>query len=111
MCTTNLKRMSLGTDRDAPACIQANDVKKEPPAKRNVKRPKHTVREPGPDQIYRWVLPCYNVDIVNEPCPRHKKLKLFSIWATCKLCKYKNAYFRAFGVKTKFLIGYRSLDV
>ena len=33
MCTTNLKRMSPGTDCDALACIQANRVKKGPPEK------------------------------------------------------------------------------
>ena len=37
MCAASLKSMSLGPDRDAPACVDANNVKKEPAAKRNVK--------------------------------------------------------------------------
>ena len=34
----SLKRMSLGPDCDAPACVDAKNMKKEPTAKRNVKR-------------------------------------------------------------------------
>ena len=37
MCATNLKRMSLGPNRDVPACVDAKNVKKELAAKRNVK--------------------------------------------------------------------------
>ena len=50
MCAANLKRMSLGPDHDAPACIDAKNVKKELATKRNVKRPKTTTRESGPAQ-------------------------------------------------------------
>ena len=42
MCAVNLKRMSLGTDRDSPSCLRAN--KKEQPGKRNVEHPKRTTR-------------------------------------------------------------------
>ena len=38
MCATSLKRMSLGPDCDTPACANAKNMKKEPTAKRNVKR-------------------------------------------------------------------------
>ena len=38
MCAANLKRMSLGPDYDALGCIDYKNVKKEPVAKRNVKR-------------------------------------------------------------------------
>ena len=38
MCVASLKRMSLGPEHDAPACVDANKVKKEPTTKRNVKR-------------------------------------------------------------------------
>ena len=37
ICATSLKRMSLGPDCDAPACVDAKNVKKESIAKRNVK--------------------------------------------------------------------------
>ena len=57
-CTVNLERMSLGTDGDALACIEAN--KKEAPAKRNVKRAKCTKRERLPGQTYKWVEKCYD---------------------------------------------------
>ena len=41
---TNLKRMSLGIDRDTPTCIQANNIKKVARLeKRNVERPKCTM--------------------------------------------------------------------
>ena len=43
-CAANLKRMSLGPDCDALVCIDAKNTKKEPVAKRNVKRPKRTTR-------------------------------------------------------------------
>ena len=38
MCVASLKRVSLGPDCDAPACIDAKNVKKELAAKRNMKR-------------------------------------------------------------------------
>ena len=43
ICTANLKRISLSTDRDSASCIEAN--KKEAQAKRNVKHPKRTTRD------------------------------------------------------------------
>ena len=36
MSATNLKKMSLGPDRDARACVDAKNVKKAPTTKRNV---------------------------------------------------------------------------
>ena len=87
MCAANMKRMSLGPDRDASAWIEAKDVKKEPPAKRNVKRPKRTTRERLPGHTYKWVLPCYDVKEVSKPRPGYKKPKVVAIWATCILCK------------------------
>ena len=53
MCAINMKRMSLGPDRDASAWIEAKDVKKEPPAKRNVKRAKRTTRGRLPGHSYK----------------------------------------------------------
>ena len=38
MCATSLKRMSFGPDRDAIACLDAKNMKKETVAKRNMKR-------------------------------------------------------------------------
>ena len=73
MSAAKLKKMSLGTDCNAPACIEAKNVKKELLAKRNVKRPKCTTRERGPGQIYKGVGPCYDVNKVSKPRPRYKK--------------------------------------
>ena len=53
MCVANLKRMLLGPDHDAPACIDAKSMKKELETKRNVKRQKCTMRERGPVQTYK----------------------------------------------------------
>ena len=97
----SLKRMSLGPDRDALACVNAKDVKKEPAAKRNVKRRECTTREHGPFHTYKWVLPCYNMNKVSKPHPGYKKDQVLAICAACKLCKYKNTDFKVFGVKTK----------
>ena len=47
MCATSLKGMSLGLDHDTLACVDAKNVKKEPIAKRNVKRQKFTSRDRG----------------------------------------------------------------
>ena len=101
MCAANLKRISLGPDCDAPACIDAKNVKKELAAKRNVKRPKRTTGECGPDQTYKWVVPCYDVNKVSKPRPGYEKDQVLTIWATCKLCKYKNPDFKAFSAKAK----------
>ena len=49
MCTVNLKRMFLGPDHDALGCIEAKDMKKETPTKRNVKRLKRTTRARVPN--------------------------------------------------------------
>ena len=101
MCAANLKSMSLDPDHDALAFIYATNVKKELTTKRNVKRQKCTTRERGPDQTYKWVVPCYDMNEVSKLCPRYKKDQVLAIWATCKLCKYKNPDFKAFGVNTK----------
>ena len=65
--------MSLGTDSNAPACIEANNVKNEAVAKRNVKRPKRNMRERVYGKTHKWVVPCFDVNIVNESRPRYKK--------------------------------------
>ena len=101
MCAANLKRLSLGPDRDAPVCIEAKNTSKEQAAKRNVKRPKSTTRKCTPIQIYKWVVPCYNVNKMSKPCLGYKKDQVIAIWVTCKLCKYKSLDFKAFGLKTK----------
>ena len=101
MCATSLKRMSLGPDRDAPNCVDAKNVKKEPTTKRNVKRQKHTLRDRGPIQTYKWVLSFYDVNEVSELCPRYRKDRVLAMCATCKLCKYKIPDFKAFGVNSK----------
>ena len=87
-CTTNLGRMSLGTNGDALACIEAN--KKETPAKRNVKRPKRAKKERVPNQTYKWLEKCYALKKVVDKRPGLKKPKVITIWATCILCRYKN---------------------
>ena len=66
MCATSLKRMSLGPDRDTPACVDAKNVKKELTTKRNMKRQKRTSRDRGPVQTYKGVVPCYNVKEVSN---------------------------------------------
>ena len=101
ICVASLKRMSLGPHCDAPACIDAKNVKKEPATKKNMKRQKRTTREHGPIQTYKWVVPCYGMNKMSKPHPGYKKDQVLPIWATCKLCKYKNPDFKAFGVKTK----------
>ena len=99
-CTVNLERMSLGAEGDAPACIEAK--KKEAPTKRNVKSAKRTKRERAPGQTYKWVEKCYDMKTVLDKRPGlKKKLKVIGIWATCKLCSYKNPDAKAYGVKTK----------
>ena len=47
-CTARLETISLGADGDARACIEAN--KKEAPAKRTMKRARHTKKERVPGQ-------------------------------------------------------------
>ena len=89
----------MGTDDDAPTCIE--DHKKKAPAKRNVKRAKRTKRERVPNQTYKWVEKCYDVNKVVDKRPGLKKPKVITIWATCILCRYKNPNARAYGVKTK----------
>ena len=79
MCATSSKRMSLGPDHDAPACIDAKNVKKEPIAKRNVKRQKYTLRDRGPVQTYKWILPCYNVNEVSKLHLGYKKDQVLAI--------------------------------
>ena len=111
MCATSLKRMSLGPDCDAPACVDAKNVKKEPIAKRNVRRQKRTSRDRGPIQTYKWVLPYYSLNKVCKPNPGYKKYQVLTIWATCKLCKYQNPDFKAIEVRKKYLIVHRDLDV
>ena len=50
-CTAHLKRISLGTDGDARACIEAK--KKGAPVKRTVKHARRTRKEHVPSQTYR----------------------------------------------------------
>ena len=111
MCTTNLKRMSLGPDCDALACVDAKNVKKELEAKRNMKRQNCTMRECGFGQTYKWVVSCCNMNKLSKLCLGYKKNQVLIIWATCKLCKYRNPDFKAFGVKTKILNMHHCLDV
>ena len=101
MCTVNLKRMSLGTGHDALACMEENNGKRKPAAKRNVKRPKFTMRKRVPGQSCKRVLPCFDMNEVSKPRLGYKKPKMVAIWATCILCKYKNPECKAFGAKTK----------
>ena len=45
---------------------------------------------------------CSHKKEVADPCARFKKHpKPIAIWATCKLCLYKNPKAKAYGVKTK----------
>ena len=73
MCAASLKRMSLGPDHGAPACVNAKNVKKEPTAKRNVKCRKRTSRDRGPIKTYKWVLPWFDVDKVPKLRSGYKK--------------------------------------
>ena len=50
-CTARLERISLGTDGDVHASIEAK--KKEAPMKRTVKRARRTKKERVPGQTYR----------------------------------------------------------
>ena len=98
--TAHLERISLGADGDARTSIEAN--KKEAPAKRTVKCARHTKKERVPGRTYRWVENCFHTKEVPDPHARHKKHpKPIAIWATCKLCLYKNSKAKAYGVKTK----------
>ena len=101
MCAASLKRMSLCPDHDAPACVNAKNMKKEQTAKRNVKRQKRTSRDYEPVQTYKWVLPCFDMNEVSKQRPGYKKDQVLAIWATSKLCNYKNPDFKAFDVKSK----------
>ena len=56
MFVANLKRMSLGPDHDALACVDAKNMEKELIARRNVKHRKCTMREYGPGQTHKWVV-------------------------------------------------------
>ena len=99
-CTAHLERISLGTDGGARASIEAK--KKEAPAKRTVKCARRTKKERVFGRTYRWVKNCFHTKEVPDPCAGHKKhLKPISIWATCKLCLYKNSNVKPLGVKTK----------
>ena len=90
----------MGADGDARACIESN--KKEAPAKRTMKRARRTRKERVPSRTYRWVETCVNKKEVPELCAGHKKHpKPIAIWATCKLCLYKNLNAKAYGVKTE----------
>ena len=55
-CTARLERISLGSDGDARASMEAK--KKEAPAKRTVKRARRTKKQCVPGQTYRWVENC-----------------------------------------------------
>ena len=99
-CTVELERISLGADGDARACIQAK--KKEAPAKRIVKRPRRSNKERVPGRTYRWVENCFHKREVPDPSAGQKTHpKPIAIYATCKLCLYKNPKAKSYGVKTK----------
>ena len=99
-CTARLERISLGADGDARASIEAK--KKKEPAKRIVKCARRTKKEHVPGRTYRWVENCFHTKEVPDLRARQKKhLKPISIWATCKLCLYKNPNVKPLGVKTK----------
>ena len=99
-CTARLERISLGADGDARASIEAK--KKEEPAKRIAKRPRRARKDRVPSRTYRWVENCFLMKEVLDPLARfNKHLKPIGIWATCKLCLYKNLNVKALGVKTK----------
>ena len=99
-CTARLERISLGTDGDARASIEAK--KKEAPAKRTAKRARRARKERVPGRTYRWVENCFLTKEVPDPLARfNKHLKPIGIWATCKLCLYKNPNVKPLGVKTK----------
>ena len=99
-CTANLERISLDADGDACACIEANN--KEAPVKRIVKCARPTRKERVPGRTYRWVETCFHKKEVPDVRAGLKKhLKPIAIWATCKLCLYKNPKAKAYGVKTK----------
>ena len=109
-CTARLERISLDADGDARASIEAK--KKETPVKRIVKRARRATKERVPGRTYRWVENCFQTKEVLEPCTGLKKpLKPIGIWATCKLCLYKNPNVKPLGVKTKKPIAHRGLDV
>ena len=99
-CTARLERISLGADGDARASIETK--KKETSAKRTAKRARRTKKERVPGRTHRWVENCFDKKKVPGPCAGHKKhQKPIGIWATCKLCLYKNPNAKALGVKTK----------
>ena len=109
-CTARLERISLGADGDARGSIEAK--KKEAPAKRTVKRARRARKERVPGRTYRWVENCFLTKEVPDPrAGVNKHLKPIGIWATCKLCLYKNPNVKALGVKTKKPIAHRGLDV
>ena len=99
-CTARFERISLGADADARAFIEAK--KKEAPTKRTAKHARRAKKERVPGQTYRWVENCFLTKEVPDPHARlNKHLKPIGIWATCKLCLYKNPNVKALGVKTK----------
>ena len=75
MYGASLKRMSLGPNCDALTCVDAKNMQKELSTKRNVKRQKCTMRERGPGQTYKWVVPCYNMNEVSKPRLGYKKIR------------------------------------
>ena len=90
----------MGVDGDARASIEAK--KKETPVKRIVKRARRATKERVPSRTYRWVENCFITKEVPDPLATlHKHLKPIGIWATCKLCLYKNPNVKPLGVKTK----------
>ena len=100
----------MGADADTCASIEAK--KKEAPTKRTVKRARRARKERVPGRTYRWMENCFLMKEVPDPRARlDKHLKSIGIWATCKLCLYKNPNVKALGVKTKKAIAHRGLDV
>ena len=99
-CTARLERISLGADGDACGSIEAK--KTEAPAKRTVKCARRARKERVPGQTYGWVENSFQTKEVLDPSAGLKKhLKPIAIWATCKLCLYKNPNVKPLGVKTR----------
>ena len=99
-CTARLERISLGADNDARGSIEAK--KKEALAKRTVKCARRARKECVLGRTYRWVQNCFHTKEVPDPRAELKKhLKPIEIWATCRLCLYKNPNVKPLGVKTK----------
>ena len=111
MCAANLKRMSLGLNRDVPACIEAKNVKKESATERNVKRPKCTMRERGSCQAYKWAVHCYDMNEVFKLRLGYKKIRWSQDRQLANCASTKTRISNLLVSRQKFLIVHRGLDV